>query len=406
MKAKIRTTFTVTTAILAMLCLLASPSIKAQGTNPAQSVLVINVHGPNYDEDGYNVFQTVSNAGANATYVNLDVNGKVASLLQTNQYAQVWVFDLSHLTDDYPADWQAIANWYQQHSSLPIICDARILSSFWNGRWVDQGQQLAENYYVNLAMAGGGLMLGTDHDAYQPGINTINALIGLTPFSGFFALATIPVDATNPLMNSPNDLTAGLADDSTPGQVPYGLQPNGRVLYPIAWQGGNEFTPGISTTLRSISQFRVGIPSPANGSQFAQGAAVTLTATHTNGLTPVQYNWKSDRDGALGAGSSLVTSNLSAGAHIITVVGVDNNNQVDVASVTVNVVALTINIAHAVEIWWPSVTGRLYQVQWASELAPAVWSDFGPPVLGNGTTNSVFDSTRQTEKRFYRIILP
>jgi hypothetical protein len=197
-----------------------------------------------------------------------------------------------------------------------------------------------------------------------------------------------------------------LFDDSSTGQVPYGLQPNGRVLYPIAWHGGDQFTPGISTTLRSTNEFRVEILSPRSGSQFTQGAAVTLTATQTDGLPPVQYNWQSDRDGALGSGSSLVASNLSAGAHIITLVGVDSTNRVDVTSVSINVVGLTINIAPAVEIWWPSVAGQLYQVQWASELAPTVWSDLGPPVEGNGTTNSVFDTTRHSEKRFYRVVLP
>ena len=406
MKHKVRTAFTVTTAILAMLCLTASPSVKAQSTNPVQSVLVINIHGPNYDADGYHVFLTVSNAGASATFVNLNANGTVASLLQTNQYQQIWVFDLSEVTDAYPADWQAIADWYLQHSNLPIICDARMLSSFWSGRWVDQGQRLAENYYVNLAKGGGGLMLGTDHDAYSPGINTINALIGLNPFSGFFNGFTIPADAASPLMNSPNDLTAGLYDDSTTGLVPYGLQPNGRMLYPAAWHGGNQFTPGISTTLRSTNEFRVEILSPTNGSQFAQGVAVVLNATQTNGVSPVQYSWQSDRDGALGAGSSLVASNLSAGSHIISVVGVDNDNRLDVASVSITVASLTINIDHAVEIWWPSVAGQLYHVQWASQLAPTNWSDLGSPVPGNGTTNSVFDSTRHSEKRFYRVILP
>jgi hypothetical protein len=66
---------------------------------------------------------------------------------------------------------------------------------------------------------------------------------------------------------------------------------------------------------------------------------------------------------------------------------------------------LEINIDHAVEVWWRSVAGQLYQVQSASHLAPAQWSDLGSPVLGNGTTNSIFDSTRHSAKRLYRVIL-
>lgn len=392
--------------LLALLCVAWAPCLRAQSINPVQPVLVINVHGQSYDDDGHNVFLAVSNSGAQATFVNLDANGKAADLLRSSQFDQVWVFDLSDWEDDYPADWQAIADWYQQHATLPIICDARIISSFWFGRWLDEGQRLAENYYVNMAQAGGGLMLGTDHDVYHAGINSINALIGLSPFSGFFSASTIPVDAASPLMTSPNDLTAGLFDDSTTGQVPFGLQHNGRVLYPIAWHGGSQFTPGISTTIRSTNEFSIAILSPTDGAQFAQGAAVTLSASQTNGLPPVKFNWQSTRDGALGAGSSLVVSNLSVGTHILTVVGVDSNNQLAVASVSVKVGGLTINIAHAVEIWWPSALGQLYQVQWASEFAPTIWQDFGPPVPGNGTTNSVFDTTRHAEKRFYQVVVP
>ena len=55
----------------------------------------------------------------------------------------------------------------------------------------------------------GGLMLGTDHNAYQSGINTINTLIGLEPFCCNFNLAMIPVDTEHPLMNTPNDMGRG-----------------------------------------------------------------------------------------------------------------------------------------------------------------------------------------------------
>lgn len=100
----------------------------------------------------------------------------------------------------------------------------------------------AANY--ELAASGGGLMLATDHNAFHPGINSINPLIGLEPFVGNFSLSYIPVDTGNVLMVFPNDMGAQLYDDSSPGQTPFGLQPNGRILYSLAWHSNNVNTPG------------------------------------------------------------------------------------------------------------------------------------------------------------------
>jgi hypothetical protein len=58
----------------------------------------------------------------------------------------------------------------------------------------------------------------------------------------------------------------------------------------------------------------------------------------------------------------------------------------------------------AVEIGWLSESNKMYQVQWASRLAPTVWFNFGSVVPGNGTTNIVFDSTRGRDKRFYQVL--
>ena len=83
-------------------------------------VLMINVHGSSYDSDGYNIYQTLLIAGADATYVDLNLNGEVAAELSSHvsdYFDQLWVFDLSALSDNYPADWQAIASWYDAASA-------------------------------------------------------------------------------------------------------------------------------------------------------------------------------------------------------------------------------------------------------------------------------------------------
>lgn len=62
------------------------------------------------------------------------------------------------------------------------------------------------------------------------------------------------------------------------------------------------------------------ITGPADGTEFAQGQAVTLTGVVTDridGDVSTTGRWISDRDGLLGQGASLVRSNLSPGRHVI-----------------------------------------------------------------------------------------
>ncbi len=300
-------------------------------------VLMINVHGTSYDADGYSIYTTLVEAGAEAHYVNLSSGGQAATLIQQHDYDQIWVFDLSGGADNYPTDWQAIADWFAADSSRAIVCDGRMISSYWNGRWQTEGQMLTENYYENIQAAGGGLVLGTDHNNFQSGINTINNLIGIEPFFGNFSLTMIPVDVTNPLMNTPNDLGPELWDDSSPGQTPYGLQPNGRILYSVAWHSGNPDTPGISATIEGEIGFHVQITSPADNAEFIAGQPVAFAAAPDGGDPPYTYEWSSDLDGVLGAGETLEVNTLSAGTHEIMVLAQDAQSREDFDTIHVNI---------------------------------------------------------------------
>jgi hypothetical protein len=264
-----------------------------------------------------------------------------------------------------------------------------------------------------LKSRGGGLLLGTDHsfggplsDSYTLGINSVNVLIGLNQFFGQFGLGMthIAVDTNSPLMKSPNDLGSVLWADYTPGEVPFGLQPNGKMLNSLAWYLGNQETPGISTTIDKTNGYRVWITSPPSSSIYLSGQPITFSVDQTNGFPPYRYTWTSDKDGLLGTGTTLICSSLSTGAHAITVTGVDSVNQIDNDSIRLTVATTNLNIAVAVEIWWPSVTGLVYQPQWSPEVEPRTWQDFGPPIAGNGTNISVFDSTRYTGRKFYRLL--
>jgi hypothetical protein len=299
---------------------------------PEQSVLCVNVHGSSYDADGASLHRTLVDAGVDAVFVNLSIEGQVRDALAEGSYGQVWIFDLSEWSNIFTSDWQAISDWFNRDPSRAIICDGRIISSYWYGQWPGEGRKLSENYYENLKVEGGGLLLGTDHYAYQSGINTVNGLIGLEPFEGYFDLSRIPVDAASPLMGFPNDLGGSLLDDSSPGQTPYGLQPSGRILYTVAWHGGNANQPGISTTIPPLGSginCRVKIVSPAEGACFPVGAPVLLRAETEKCELPVSFAWISSLDGPLGGGFEIETESLSLGRHIITVQVVDSLDGAD-----------------------------------------------------------------------------
>lgn len=310
-----------------------------------QSVLFVNVNG-SYNADGWHFYQTLLQSGAHAQWANLASAGQVSAVLQTTNFDQIWVYDLSSASDNYPADWQAIGDWFNADPSRAIIADGRIISSYWNGRYTTEGARLTENYYENMKLAGGGLLLGTDHNAYHTGINSINDRIGIDRFSGNFSLATIPVDTGNPLMNMPNDLGGQLFDDSTPGQTPYGLQPNGRILYSVAWHSGNINTPGISSTIRGDVDLRVEIVSPTSGAQFSEGQQITFTAIATNATPPVTYAWTarpaSDPQATpvdLGT-EAMVQATLLPGSYLVNVVAQDLAGSADDDAILVTVQAI------------------------------------------------------------------
>jgi hypothetical protein len=58
----------------------------------------------------------------------------------------------------------------------------------------------------------------------------------------------------------------------------------------------------------------------------------------------------------------------------------------------------------AVEIGWESTSGTTYQVQWCSNLTSNDWQNLGVPLVGTDGTNTVFDSTRGLQHRYYRVM--
>jgi len=275
-----------------------------------------------------------------------DTENEVVNLLSDTQFDQVWLIDtsLNNYSDEnnceedtgslskdkYDSAWQAIAGWYKAEKDREIIIDARIISSYndnQNSRR-EEGKRLNENYYENLKLKGGGLVLGTDDCRFHKyGINSVNKSIGIHLFFGRFSDndSIIPVDLENPLMTYPNYFEGGLFDDSTPALAPYGLQPNGMILYSVAWHSGQTNTPGISSTIKGVVGFHAKIELPINESEYYEKEIILFRATCTNATEPVKYTWTSSIDGVIGFGKLLEYSALSIDKHIITLTGEDSS---------------------------------------------------------------------------------
>ena len=65
---------------------------------------------------------------------------------------------------------------------------------------------------------------------------------------------------------------------------------------------------------------------------------------------------------------------------------------------------LLIQVA-VVEISWNSVSNRVYQVQYASEVTTNMWTDLGAPRPSTGTRMSIFEPAQLQPRRFYRVLL-
>lgn len=78
---------------------------------------------------------------------------------------------------------------------------------------------------------------------------------------------------------------------------------------------------------------------------------------------------------------------------------------IDNLTLTVNtqVVPAPATIYTAVEIAFPTVVGHAYQVQSTPSLDNPVWTNLGSRINGDGEEKSVFDTTRNRQKHFYRV---
>ncbi len=308
----------------------------------AKKALFVTIDG-GYNADGLNMLAEL-NARVSADYTDglvdhvvLNADGRVATQLAQHTYEQIWIYDLSTGADDYPTDYAAIVAWYQQAPVKEVICDGRFLSSFWAGRSTTEGRALTANYFYNLDIRGGGLVLATDHNEYANlGINRLNELLGFGPFVGNFG-GSFPLDAGHPLTTEPNTLT-GLANDSTTGQAPFGVQTNGRTLRTIGYHSGVATNPGISTTIDG-GLLGITVEIDQSGGVLCEGTRA-FTASITSGAQfgPFSYEWRVN-NAVVGTGVSYTfdASAMSAGSYEVQVIAQGAGARADDDVVTMTV---------------------------------------------------------------------
>jgi PEP-CTERM motif len=259
-------------------------NLSAPGAANSTEVLFTFVGNSSYVADGNQLAAMIDALpGFNVTtrFLNAAVYNDYAS------FDQVWVYDLVTGPDNSAtqvANYTNIAAWYNSRPVQNLIVDGRIISSapFWTTAGGFPPEDAWIQSYANvLNGAGGGMVLGTDHNDYQNGINLINAAINISPFTGFFGnfpTSQAVVDDQSPLYVPIGNCVANPAlpcinDNSTTGFVPTGLQPNGQFLTPVAYHGLTSTAFNNAAVASTFSSVTFPVPEPGTPALVLLGLA-------------------------------------------------------------------------------------------------------------------------------------
>ncbi len=266
-------------------------------SSPGNAVEILFAHvlntGHVYHADGNEIAGYVNALpGYNVTIRNLSD----AVYNDYSNFDQVWVYDLytagmgAQTNATQVANYNNIGAWYNSLTATNqnLIADGRIISSAWNNEtaWI-------QGYATEMTARGGGLLLGTDHDAYVSGINNINAAININLFQGTLNPGVAIVDQNSALYNGGvGTFPCGsgdqcIWDNSSPSYAPAGVQPNGQTLTPVAYHGtvNTAFSnAAVSSTIGSTTFGTCGgpnqppcfvdVPEPASLGVYGIGLAI------------------------------------------------------------------------------------------------------------------------------------
>jgi PKD repeat protein len=110
------------------------------------------------------------------------------------------------------------------------------------------------------------------------------------------------------------------------------------------------------------------ITAPSAGASFVQGTSIAFAGTgndpESGALSGAALVWKSNVNGQIGTGSTLSTSALSVGTHVITLTAKDPQGATGVATRTITVTAPTTgNLAPTASFTWTCTGFNLHQCQ-------------------------------------------
>ena len=137
-------------------------------------------------------------------------------------------------------------------------------------------------------------------------------------------------------------LAANLKDPSFTFDGDYLPGSDHGVIRVIASDGFNTTQVDSNQVTVAPKSALIAITSPADSASIEEGSPVILQAAGTDvrdgPITNVdQFTWSSDRDGSLGSGNPLILSNLSTGAHTLTLSVQNSSGLVSTASVHITI---------------------------------------------------------------------
>eukprot|EP00949_MAST-11_sp_MAST-11-sp1_P001531 g1531.t1 len=260
-------------------------------------------------------------------------------------YTQIWLWDVSPSTEGSNANvaaFHAIADWYLKRKSETgkgeIISDARILSSVAPGPpgyiYPPHCCQIYKNYVYNLRMRGGGLVLGTDDDLFQDGINIACERLGIQKYSGKIeSINRMSVDDESPIFSKPADCaqraepseyaringkvyTKVVPDYTTTGISQANNQPNGMFFFAIGFHKGDISKPGISSTIRGSLNLQVKIDGLQCNECVKEGFFTASATIVRKTKGPYTFSWRYKRLSAANADFVVVPGSTAKMASV------------------------------------------------------------------------------------------
>ncbi|MCY2959970.1 MAG: hypothetical protein NTY35_07365 [Planctomycetota bacterium] len=215
---------------IASLALLAASTLGSHAS--AQSILVLNGVGAG------TVDAPLAAAGFNVINGTLDPD-QIASVLSVpNDIIQIWIWnDGTFGNTGSPADPTRDFNAFDL-AALDLFSAIHphfVMDGLaWRGHLNVDEQNLTANIALELAAAGGGIVLGADDasgDAIVQHVNQVGTHFGFAPFQGVYRIDPSLQHDGGSLFTTPNPVNVtGISSTFSYCDVPSGLQANGRLL--------------------------------------------------------------------------------------------------------------------------------------------------------------------------------